>query len=67
MYYALIRNSQVESIIVADDSFVETIKPEWDEIVKIENYETSGIGPGTKYENSQFVFPVVEVVPEETL
>lgn len=64
MYYALIKDSKVQNIIVADDSFVEIIKAEWDAVVKIDNYETSGIGPGTEYVDSKFVVMIPEVLEE---
>lgn len=64
MYYALIKNSKVENVIVADDSFIELIKADWDEIIKVENYETSGVGPGTAYIDSKFMVSKPESVPE---
>lgn len=34
MNYALIKNGEVERVIVADDTFIETIAHEWDRVVK---------------------------------
>lgn len=55
MYYALIKNKLVETIIVADESFLEHIKDKYEHIVPVD--EDNRPSPGDSYysETSYFI------------
>ena len=70
--YALVKNSLVENIIIADNDFVGHIRNEWDEIVELSE-DNFAVSIGWTYADNQFTKPVVitpepevEVVPDIT-
>lgn len=60
MNCALIRSGLVENVIVADASFIDVIRSEWDHIVDITYTE---YGVGWLYDGEEFTLPVVEEPP----
>ena len=66
MKYALIKNQKVENVIVADGTFVESIKNEWDSIISVD--ESAPVSIGWIYVNNTFEPPVptvqVSIVPQ---
>lgn len=69
MEYALIKNGQVENVIVADETFVQMIASEWDHIERIDTpaEQALGVGIGWGWDGTQFVAPIVpEPEPEPT-
>ena len=52
MDYALIKNGTVQNVIVADESFIDLIRSEWDHIAPVK--DGAGIGWGW---NGDFVAP----------
>lgn len=58
MYFALIKNNKVESIIVADEDFVTSLQG-YDSIVNVDGVE---VGVGWEYVNKEFKRPVVPEV-----
>ncbi len=65
-HYALIKNSVVQNIIVADDSFIEVIKNEYDDIIYLNELYSKGeiVGIGWEFVDSKFIPPVVQVPTE---
>lgn len=59
MEYALIKNGQVENVIVADETFIATIATEWDHIERIDTpaKRALGVGIGWAWDGSNFVAP----------
>jgi hypothetical protein len=59
MIYALVKNGVIENTIVADESFVSLIQPDWDFVLRIDQMENQpAIGWG--YADGVFSEPVVE-------
>lgn len=65
MEYALIKNSTVENVIVADEEFVAQIAPDWDHIERIDTpaEQALGVGIGWGWDGSAFVAPSVPPAP----
>lgn len=59
MEYALIKNSEVQNVIVADESFIAQIVPEWDHIERIDTpaEQALGVGIGWGWDGTTFVAP----------
>lgn len=57
MKFALIKNNKVENIIIADDSFIQHIQPEWDAIAAVE--ENSPVSIGWSHASGEFIPPAV--------
>lgn len=55
MYYALIKNKLVETVIVADESFVEHIKDNYDYVVEVNEHNRPSSGDSYYPENANFV------------
>ena len=66
MEYALIKNGQVENVIVADETFVQMIASEWDHIERIDTpaERALGVGIGWAWDGSNFVAPPTPPAPE---
>lgn len=61
MKFALIKNNKVENIIIADDSFIQTIQSEWDATVELQ--EGALVSLGWEYVSGEFKVPD-SVTPE---
>lgn len=57
MDYALIKNSIVENVIVADQAFIDSIASEWDYIEPLDAFYEQGVGIGWSYINGEFFPP----------
>jgi len=57
MEYALIKNSLVENIVVAEAEFAAQIAPEWDAVVMMDTPETVGAKIGGSYVAGVFADP----------
>ena len=66
MRYALIKNNKVENIIVADESFINSIKSDYDHIEKVDAVQ---VGPGWGYDLTTKTFkePTPPPAPALTL
>lgn len=66
MEYALIKNSLVENVIVADEVFVEQITAEWDHIERIDTPQevALGVGIGWGFNGTNFIAPPASPAPE---
>ena len=66
MEYALIKNGQVENVIVADETFIAAIATEWDHIERIDTpaEQALGVGIGWAWDGSNFVAPPAPPAPE---
>src|SRR3972149_6724718 len=65
MKYALIKNSRIENIIVADADFAEQIKVMWDQVLLIEEKESPFIGQGIA--GTKYISPVPKEIPIKSL
>lgn len=60
MEYALIKNGEVQNVIVADESFISMIASEWDHIERIDTpaEQALGVGIGWTWDGTQFIAPI---------
>lgn len=65
MKYALIKNSRVENIIIADEEFVNLIRDQWDAIINLP--EDSNVSFNYIYEDGVFTPGIVINAPEVIL
>lgn len=68
MEYALIKSGTVQNVIVADETFITTITPEWDHIERIDTpaERALGVGMGWGWDGTNFVAPAAPPEPEPT-
>ena len=66
MQYALIKNQNVENVIVAEPDFIQHIQAEWDHIEPLDTLHEQGLGVGIgwTYVNNAFVAPPAPPAPE---
>ena len=60
MRYALIKNGIVENVIMADETFANSISVQWDHVI-----QTDGASPGDIYADGQFSKPVITYTDDE--
>ena len=60
-YFALIKNNLIESVIVASDDFVQTIKGDWDHVVDVTNTVRPSVGDSYYSDTGAFVSNSVDV------
>ena len=65
MDYALIKNTVVENVIVADQAFIDSIASEWDHIEPLDTLHEQGLGVGIgwTYVNGEFFPPAPPTPP----
>lgn len=60
MRYALIKNGTVQNVIIADESFAQSISDQWDHVV-----QSNDTSPGDLYADGQFTKPVITYTDDE--
>lgn len=62
--YALVKNNEVQNVIIAEPDFLEVIKADWDEIIEVT--DPFAIAIGYKKVKNKWTAPVQEPASQPT-